>query len=544
MQPPKSPDLAPAALAPADQAPLGGQSGQPYDLFIIGGGVNGCGIARDAAGRGLKVALAEMGDLAHATSSSSSKLFHGGLRYLEYGEIRLVREALAEREVLLKAMPHIAFPMRFVLPLSPDMRFDKTTPVSRLVGLFMPWLKGRRPNWMIRIGLWMYDHLGKRAILPGTTGYALKGTPEGAPLKDKFKKAFEYSDVWVDDARLVVLNAMDARNLGAKIMTRAPVTSARRTGGGKDDLWHIEVKGHGAFQAKALVNAGGPWVADIISGVIGMNSSERVRLVRGSHIVVPRLYAHDKAYFLQGTDGRIIFFLPFQGDFTLIGTTEATHKADPRDVESTFKEKRYLLDFANKYLKSPLTQADVIHSFAGVRPLYEDGAKSATAATREYVLSLDENGAPLLNVFGGKITTYRKLAEAALAKLGGHLSMAHPWTAGAVLPGAFPYGQDADQIASLRQHAPFITDSEATRLIHLYGCNAVDIFKDVIVASDMGRDFGEGLSEAELRYLVREEFAREVEDVIWRRTKLGLRLSAPEIAAIDDWMRQHVPLLI
>ncbi|WP_417268683.1 glycerol-3-phosphate dehydrogenase [Celeribacter baekdonensis] len=511
-----------------------------YDLFVIGGGVNGCGIARDAAGRGLKVALAEMGDLAQATSSTSSKLFHGGLRYLEYGEIRLVHEALKERETLLKAMPHIAHPMRFVLPLSRDMRFDTTTPISRLLGLVMPWLKGRRPDWIIRIGLWMYDHLGKREILPGTSSYGLKDTPEGAPLQERFKKAFEYSDVWVDDARLVVLNAMDARDHGARIMTRATVTSAQREG----DVWQIEVQGHGTLRAKALVNAGGPWVADILSGVLGENSSERVRLVRGSHIIVPRLYDHDKAYFLQGTDGRIIFFLPFQTDFTMIGTTEAPHETDPLGAEATFEEKRYLLDFANHYLKTPLTQADIVHSFAGVRPLYEDGASSATAATREYVLSLNTNGAPLLNVFGGKITTYRKLAEAALAKLGDHVAMGPAWTAGAALPGGFTYGHDDIQINDLMRQFPFVSRRNATRLIHLYGRNAAGIFDDVVGASDMGRDFGHGLTEAELRYLIREEFAREVEDVIWRRTKLGLRLSAAEIAAIDDWMRQHVPLLV
>lgn len=510
------------------------------DLFIIGGGVNGCGIARDAAGRGLKVALAEMGDLAQATSSASSKLFHGGLRYLEYGEFRLVREALEEREVLLQAMPHIAFPMRFVLPLSKEMRFDTDTPISKLLKCTMPWLKGQRPGWIIRVGLWMYDHLGKRKILPGTTGYDLAGRPEGAPLKDMFKHAFEYSDVWVNDARLVVLNAMDARDLGARIMTRAKVTSARR----EVDHWVIEVEGQGNFRAKALVNAGGPWVADIVTGVIGVNSSERVRLVRGSHIVVNRLYEHDKAYFLQGSDGRIIFFLPYQRDFTMIGTTEAPHEADPLVAEATFEEKRYLLDFANQYLKTPLTQADVVHSFAGVRPLYEDGASTATAATREYVLSLDENGPPLLNVFGGKITTYRKLAEAALDKLSGHFTMSHPWTKGAALPGGFTYGRDKEQATSLILQFPFLSFEAAERLVHLYGRNAAGIFEDVVGASDMGRDFGHGLTEAELRYLIREEFAREVEDVIWRRTKLGLRLTAAEIAAIDDWMRQNVPLLV
>ncbi|SFI87740.1 glycerol-3-phosphate dehydrogenase [Celeribacter neptunius] len=534
----------PVSSNPAPRDPSEDPTETLNDLFVIGGGINGCGIARDAAGRGLSVALAEMGDLAQATSSASSKMFHGGLRYLEYGEVRLVREALAEREVLLNAMPHIAFPMRFVLPLSREMRFDADTPISKLLKYTMPWLKGQRPGWIIRIGLWMYDHLGKRKILPGTSGYDLADRPEGAPLKDMFKHALEYSDVWVDDARLVVLNAMDARDHGATVMVRTKVTSARRMA----DHWEIEISRLDGTQerlrAKALVNAGGPWVADIISGVIGENSRESVRLVRGSHIVVPRIAEHDKAYFLQGSDGRVIFFLPFQRDFTMIGTTEVTHETDPLGAEATFEEKRYLLDFANQYLKVPLTQADVVHSFAGVRPLYEDGAKSATAATREYVLSLDENGPPLLNVFGGKITTYRKLAEAALEKLGKFFTMTQPWTAEAMLPGGFTYGRDAEQITSLTMQYPFLSHDAADRLVHLYGRNAAAIFDDVVGATDMGRDFGHGLTEAELRYLVREEFAREVEDVIWRRTKLGLYLSAAEIAAIDDWMRQHVPLLV
>lgn len=539
MTPNEMPDMT------ATQPTAKSQPDQPlYDLFVIGGGVNGCGIARDAAGRGLNVALAEMGDLAQATSSASSKMFHGGLRYLEYGEVRLVREALEEREVLLKAMPHIAFPMRFILPISKEMRFDADTPISKLLQYTMPWLKGQRPGWIIRMGLWMYDHLGKRKILPGTTGYDLAGRPEGAPLKGMFKHAFEYSDVWVDDARLVVLNAMHARELGARVMVRTKVVSARR----ESDHWRIETEtpaGETAtHRAKVLVNAGGPWVADLITGVIGVETKESVRLVRGSHVVVPRIADHDKAYFLQGSDGRIIFFLPFQRDFTMIGTTEAAHEADPLTAEASFEEKRYLLDFANQYLKTPLTQADVVHSFAGVRPLYDDGASTATAATREYVLSLDENGPPLLNVFGGKITTYRKLAEAALAKLSAHVSMTEAWTAGAPLPGGFTYGHDAEQVRSLIAAYPFLTPEAADRLVHLYGRDAAAIFDDVVGESDMGRDFGQGLTEAELRYLVRHEFAREVEDVIWRRTKLGLRLSAAEVAAIDDWMRRHVPDLV
>ena len=503
-----------------------------YDLFIIGGGVNGCGIARDAVGRGLSVALAEQGDLGGATSSASSKLFHGGLRYLEFAAFGMVRDALKEREDLLEAMPHIAFPMRFVLPLSKDMRFDTKTPMGRLLGLTMPWLKGRRPGWIIRLGLWLYDHLGKRRYLPGTTALDLTATPEGAPLKDEFKRAFEYSDVWVDDARLVVLNAVEARDAGARIMTRAKVTHAKRVG----DHWAVEVAGHGTIRAKALINAGGPWVAQVMDGVLHHQSRETVRLVRGAHIITRKLTDHDKAYFLQGEDGRIIFILPYEGAFSMIGTTEASHEGDPGTARASEEEQDYLIAFANRYLETPISRADIVHSFAGVRPLYEDGAASATSATREYVLSLDTAGPPLLNIFGGKLTTYRKLSEAALDKLSDHLPMGPAWTARAPLPGAYTLGRRAEQIASLRSGAPFLTETAAARLVGLYGRNAAAIFDDVVGPSDMGRDFGHGLTEAELRYLMGAEFARTAEDVLWRRTKLGLLMSAAQVAQIEAWM--------
>ncbi|WP_294229942.1 glycerol-3-phosphate dehydrogenase, partial [uncultured Shimia sp.] len=302
------------------------QTENPVDLFVIGGGINGCGIARDAAGRGLSVELAEMSDLASATSSASTKLFHGGLRYLEYFEVRLVREALIERETLLRAMPHISWPMRFVLPMHKDMRFENDTPTSKLLSVVMPWMKGRRPSWLIRMGLFMYDHLGGRKILPGTRTVDLKIDEAGAPIQDKFVKAFEYSDCWVEDSRLVVLSARDAEARGATIRTRTKVISAQRG----DNLWHIEMEDvdtgvRRITRAKALVNAGGPWVADVIRGVIQQNSTAGVRLVRGSHIVTKRLFDHDRCYFFQGTDGRIIFAIPYQEDFTLIGTTDQEH---------------------------------------------------------------------------------------------------------------------------------------------------------------------------------------------------------------------------
>lgn len=515
---------------------------KPYDLFVIGGGINGCGIARDAAGRGLSVCLAEMEDLAGATSSASTKLFHGGLRYLEYFEFKLVRHALEERETLLRAMPHISWPMRFVLPLSKDMRFDNSTPTSKILGTVMPWMKGRRPNWLIRLGLFLYDNLGGRKILPGTCGVSLDGTVEGAPLQDRFTKAYEYSDCWVEDARLVVLNARDAEDRGAKIMVRTQVTSAAREG----DLWRIELTGEDGDQtiyARGLVNAGGPWVADIVRNVARQNSTEGVRLVRGSHIVTRKLYDHDKCYFFQGTDGRIIFAIPYETDYTLIGTTDAEHHDDPRTAECTPQERDYLLDFANEYFKESLSVEDVVWTYSGVRPLYDDGAKSATAATRDYVLSLDDasvtgGGAPMLNVFGGKITTYRVLAQDAWDKLASYYPNASGhWTAGVPLPGGdFPVDGVPALIADLMSAYPFLTDRWAKRLIRAYGTQARDILGDATTPEDLGQDFGATLTEAEVRWLMTREYARKAADIVWRRSKLGLKMSADQIAALEAFM--------
>lgn len=510
------------------------------DLFIIGGGINGCGIARDAAGRGYSVQLAEMNDLASATSSASTKLFHGGLRYLEYFEFRLVREALIEREVLLKAMPHISWPMRFVLPYHKDMRFDSDTPTSRLLGVFMPWMKGRRPAWLIRLGLFLYDNLGGRKILPGTSTLDLTDAPEGAPLEDRFSKAYEYSDCWIEDSRLVVLNARDAEARGAKIMTRTQVVSAERDG----DVWRIvtrkkESGEERTHHARMIVNAGGPWVGDIIQTKVRINSREGVRLVRGSHIVTRRLFEHDKCYFFQGTDGRIIFAIPYETDFTLIGTTDAEHDDPSNKPECTPQEKAYLLDFANQYFKQTLTEDDVVWTYSGVRPLYDDGASSATAATRDYTLKVDtSSGVPMLNIFGGKITTYRRLAESALNKIGDHLATDKGrWTAGVPLPGGdFPVtGFDA-QVASLRKAYPFLSAVLAKRLVRAYGTEAREIIGDAASVEDLGQDFGANLYAAEVDWLMTREYARTAEDVVWRRSKLGLRLSADEIATLDEWM--------
>ncbi len=515
------------------------QTETTVDLFVIGGGINGCGIARDAAGRGLSVELAEMNDLASATSSASTKLFHGGLRYLEYFEVRLVREALIERETLLRAMPHISWPMRFVLPMHRDMRFEGDTPTSKLLSFVMPWMKGRRPSWLIRMGLFMYDHLGGRKILPGTKTLDLRKDAAGEVLNDKFVKAFEYSDCWVEDSRLVVLNARDAEARGATIRTRTKVVSAQRDG----DLWHIEMEdvdsgARRVTRAKALVNAGGPWVADVIRGVMHQNSSAGVRLVRGSHIVTKRLFDHDRCYFFQGTDGRIIFAIPYQEDFTLIGTTDQEHTHADVAPSCTDEEAQYLCDFASNYFKKPIVMDDIVWRYSGVRPLYDDGASSAQAATRDYVLNLDDAGAPVLNIFGGKITTYRKLAEAAMAKLVPFFPEATaPWTAGVAMPGGdFEVHQVGDKIASLQSGYPFLTDAWAKRLIRAYGTEAMQVLGDAKKVADLGEDFGATLTGAEVDWLMDKEYARTAADVVWRRSKLGLRLTEQQIAAIDSYM--------
>ena len=516
---------------------------QTTDLFIIGGGINGCGIARDAAGRGASVVLAEMNDLGSATSSASTKLFHGGLRYLEYFEFRLVREALIEREVLLRAMPHISWPMRFVLPYHKDMRFESETPTSRLLSVVMPWMKGRRPAWLIRLGLFLYDHLGGRKILPGTSTLDLRQEPEGKPLQERFARAYEYSDCWVEDSRLVVLNARDAEARGARIMTRTKVVSATC----EDGLWRVETRDTESnktniFHARMLVNAGGPWVGDIIQTKVRLNSREGVRLVRGSHIVTRKLYDHDKCYFFQGTDGRIIFAIPYESDFTLIGTTDADH-ADPSiSPKCTPEEQDYLLNFANQYFERQLTREDIVWTYSGVRPLYDDGASSATAATRDYTLKVDtSSGAPLLNIFGGKITTYRRLAESAPEKIGTQLGLdGGDWTAGVALPGGdFPVDGVARLIDDLKARFSFLSDYWAGRLVRAYGTQATDVLGTAATTADLGRDFGATLTEAEVGWLMDHEYARTAADVVWRRSKLGLRLNEEQVRALDAWMAER-----
>ena len=515
------------------------------DLLIIGGGINGCGIARDAAGRGLSVVLAEMGDLASATSSASTKLFHGGLRYLEYFELRLVRESLIERENLLRAMPHISWPMRFVLPYHKDMRFESDTPTSKLLNMVMPWMKGRRPAWLIRLGLFLYDNLGGRKILPGTSTVDLTRGPEGAPLEDRFRKAYEYSDCWVEDSRLVVLNARDAEARGAKIMTRTKVVSTQQTGG----IWEVgllDVTSGETFtqRAKMIVNAGGPWVGDLIGGTIRSNSTDGVRLVRGSHIVTKRLFEHNKCYFFQGTDGRIMFAIPYETDFTLIGTTDAEHDSPDVTPTCTPQEQSYMIDFVNQYLKSPISEEDVVWTYAGVRPLYDDGASSATAATRDYTLKVDRSaGAPVLNIFGGKITTYRRLAESAMRKIGEVLpDLLEPWTSGVAMPGGdFAVDGVEDLITALQTSHPFLTPRWAQRLIRAYGTEAAEMLKGAQSIDDLGEDFGATLSATEVDWLMAREYALTAQDVLWRRSKLGLRVTPEQVARLDAYMAAQTP---
>lgn len=511
-----------------------------FDLFIIGGGINGCGIARDASGRGLKVGLAEMNDLASATSSASTKLFHGGLRYLEYFEVRLVREALIERETLLRAMPHISWPMRFVLPYHKDMRFEGSTPTSKILNIVMPWMKGRRPAWLIRLGLFMYDNLGGREILPGTKTVDLRTDPAGKGIEDRFETAYEYSDCWIEDSRLVVLNARDAEQRGAQIMTRTKVVSTIR----HEDHWVVQLENtqtgaQDTVRAKMLVNAAGPWVADVIQQKVRLNTQEGVRLVRGSHIVTKRLFDHDKCYFFQGTDGRIIFAIPYETDFTLIGTTDAEQEDPNVKPVCTDEERDYLVAFANEYFKRDITADDVVWRYSGVRPLYDDGASSATAATRDYTLKVDTNGgAPILNIFGGKITTYRRLAQSALGKIRPYFEdVADDWTAGVPLPGGdFPVDGVGDLVSGLETDFPFLTPMWALRLVRAYGIDTRAVLGAAKTAEDLGADFGATLTEAEVVWLMDKEYAQTAEDIVWRRNKLGLRLSDQQIAMLDAWM--------
>jgi glycerol-3-phosphate dehydrogenase len=486
-----------------------------FDLAIIGGGINGVGIARDAAGRGWSVLLAEAGDLGSATSSASTKLIHGGLRYLEYYEFRLVREALLEREVMWGIAPHIIWPLRFVLPHH----------------------AGIRPAWLLRTGLFLYDHIGGRRLLPPTSTLDLRQDEAGAALKPGFTRGFEYSDCWVEDSRLVSLTAADAATRGAEILTRTRVLSARREAG----AWTVDLEAGRIVRARAVVNAAGPWVADVLGAVMHANAPAKVRLVKGSHIVVKRLFAHDRCYIFQNADGRIFFAIPYERDFTLIGTTDLDFHGDPHDVAISADEIAYLCAGASDYFLTPVTPAQVVWTYSGVRPLYDDGASAAQAATRDYVLALDAPaGQPAaLSVFGGKITTARRLAESALAKLAPHLPTPRAgrpigWTGRDPLPGGdFPRDGYAPLVTDFRRRYPFLGEDLARRLVRAYGTRTAEILGTATSLGDLGTAYGAGLTAAELAYLVRAEFARTAADVVWRRSKLGLRLGPGEIERID-----------
>jgi glycerol-3-phosphate dehydrogenase len=494
------------------------QDGEPVDLLIIGGGINGVGIARDAAGRGLSVVLCEQGDLGGATSSASTKLIHGGLRYLEYYRFGLVREALAEREVLLRLAPHIVSPMRFVLPHE----------------------DGQRPAWLIRIGLFLYDHLSHRTTLPKCEGLDLARHPAGEPLKGNFRKGFAYSDCWVDDARLVVLNAQSAVERGAEILVRTRCASADAV----DGQWQarlIPIAGpERMVRARAIVNAAGPWAGRVATEILGLPTAVPLRLVKGSHIVVPRLFGHDMAYIFQQPDRRILFAIPYQGRFTLIGTTEVDFDSDPAEVRIDDGEIAYLGEAAGRYFRAPVDPTDVVWSYSGVRPLYGAESGAASAVTREYRLEVGRGtgGAPALSVFGGKITTYRRLAERALDRLQPFVDlMAPPWTSNDPLPGG-DLGVDGldGLLGRLADSIPWLPAPLRRRYAGAYGSRVFKILDGAGRPEDLGEDFGGGLYEAEVRHLVDREWARTPDDVLWRRTKLGLHVADATRARLAEWM--------
>ncbi len=492
------------------------------DLLIVGGGINGAGIARDAAGRGLSVLLVEQEDLASHTSSASTKLIHGGLRYLEYYEFRLVREALIERERLLGMAPHIIWPLAFVLPQ----------------------MNSPRPAWLVRMGLFLYDHLGGRKKLPATRTVNLQTSPLGNGMKPGAKTAFVYSDCWVEDSRLVVLNARDAAERGARIETRTRLVSATRAG----SAWQAEIagpQGTRTVTAKALVNAAGPWVEDVLQRAASASQDRGVRLIKGSHIVVPKLYEGEHAFLLQNPDRRVVFAIPYEQNFTLVGTTDEPWEGLPGKAQISPAETSYLCETIRRYFAHEIHPEDVVWSYAGIRPLYDDHAASASAVTRDYVLDLDsgEDRAPMLSVFGGKITTYRKLAEHALEKLQAFFPAARgAWTAGADLPGGDIPGDDFEAfVVQLDAAHPAIPRPLLRRLARAYGTRTRDVLGAAQTSEALGTNFGGGLTQAEVDYLVDQEWARTAEDILYRRSKLGLHVPPGTAGAVDSYLSRHLP---
>lgn len=500
---------------------FGSDQENPVDLLIVGGGINGAGIARDAAGRGLSVLLVEQHDLAAHTSSASTKLVHGGLRYLEYYEFRLVREALMERERLLTMAPHIIWPLEFVLPHS----------------------KEQRPAWLVRLGLFLYDHLAKRERLPASKAVRFGPHPAANILKPTYWRGFTYADCWVEDSRLVVLNAMSAAERGADIRTRTKLLSARPSG----PVWEAAIQDeHGRQEtvaARAMVNAAGPWVGEILSAKLGRNNAKAVRMVKGSHIIVKRLYEGDFAFILQNPDKRIIFTVPYEHDFTLIGTTDIPYDGDPAAVTISEAETNYLCESVSRYFRKALMPADVVRSYSGVRPLYDDHAKNASAVTRDYVLDVEGgDGQPaLLSVFGGKITTFRKLAEHALEKLLPVMGreVGGGWTASVPLPGGDMPGADFDAfLAIVITKYPGFPEIFLHRLVRAYGTRSATILGDGANLSDLGEDFGGGLTAREVDYLVEHEWARTSEDILWRRSKLALHVPQGAEARLATYLQR------
>jgi glycerol-3-phosphate dehydrogenase len=512
----------PSSLNAADAA----ASAHTCDVLVVGGGINGAGIARDLAGRGLSVLLCEKDDLAQHTSSSSTKLIHGGLRYLEYYEFSLVRKALAEREVLLKSAPHIMWPLRFVMPHDPN---DKTL----------------RPVWMIRIGLFLYDHLARREVLPASTTVDMRTHPAGRPLKALFTKGYVYSDGWVDDARLVVLNAIDATERGATVLTRWRCVDARRFA----THWQVRLQSAGGetreVKARALVNAAGPWAAQFLAEHAHVPQPKSLRLVKGSHIVVPKMFDHDHAYIFQNPDKRIIFAIPYESDYTLIGTTDVEHNGAVGEARISPEETAYLCEQASRYFAKPVTPDQVAWTYAGVRPLLDDESGDPSAVTRDYLLDLDASQAPLLTVWGGKITTFRKLAEEAADMLAAPMGTTRgAWTQGAFLPGGDlsswigkaqrPDTDFARFAQALAVRHPRLSPALCKRLARAYGARV-----ELVLKGELGAEVAPGLFEAELHYLHEREWARSADDVLWRRSKLGLHLSATERAAVAAWCKTH-----
>jgi glycerol-3-phosphate dehydrogenase len=489
------------------------------DVLIVGGGINGAGIARDAAGRGLRVVLLEQNDLASGTSSASTKLVHGGLRYLEQGWFRLVREALGERETMLRMAPHLIRPMRFLLPITPGMR----------------------PAWMLRLGLFIYDHFGGRRMLPGTRPVDLANDPLGSPLKRLAERGFEYSDCWADDSRLVVLNALDAAERGAVIRTRTRCIGAER-----GETWRLvlEVRGRrDVATARVLVNATGPWLAQFAADVLRQTAPLPLRLDKGSHIVVRRLFDHDRGYIFQLEDKRFVFALPFERDFTLIGTTDQVFFGDPSGIKADAGEIDYLCAAANHYFRAAIGPRDVVRAFAGVRALYDDGSTRSQDVSREYVLVLDERAgeAPLLTIYGGKITTHRRLAEQAINRLAHIVEPGPPWTKSSHLPGGeFPYHGLDNLVAKTRKSRPWLQEEHARRLVCAYGTRVARVLGPARRVEDLGACLGADLTAAEVRYLMEREWAQTEDDVLWRRTKLGLRFSPQERERLARFMAAEV----